>query len=137
MRTILDITSLDRFSLNKPKEYDFIIIYHKPVLEAGQQSTTLSHQITPPCSFLNFLPLYLKSMIWRSITKHTLLLADLIITYLCCITLRVILIGFIWYNLQWDILVLISWFNYFKYIIMNEKILLIRQRTIRFFRNSN
>ena len=84
-----------------------------------------------------FLPLSLKIMLgWIFVSSPPLIL-DLVIAYLCCFTLVLIFIWFIWYKPPQDISILISWFNYFKQIIMYEKILMIRQTSIFFLRYSN
>ena len=92
--------------------------------------------------FVSILYWFFCLFIWRVwlgvlFAESPLLLAYIIITYLYCITMRMVFIGFFWYNLHWDILILMSWLNSIKYIIMNAKILMSRQRITRFFKNSN
>ena len=114
VRNRFDITSFDCFSVDKPKEADFFqfLIRQFWGWVNIQQPEVINWFVA--IVYWIFLPLSLKSMRGCIITKITLLLEYFVIIDLFCIAPRVIFIGFIWYNLQLNIIFLTSWLNYIK-----------------------
>ena len=97
---------------------------------------TWGYQIIGTYSQLKFSASLSEEYDWVVFANSPLLLLDIVITYLICFTQRFIFIWFIWYTLPHDHFILMSWFSYIKYIIINSKRLLTRQHTIRFITNS-
>ena len=136
VNTILDITSFDSFSLDIPKELEIFLIPRCPVLGVGLKLSTWSHQMIFPHGQMFFA--YFSEDYARFIfCNHSLLILDLVITYLCCFTLIFIFIWLILYNLPHDIFILMSLLDSIKYIIMNAEILMIKKCSFSFLRYSN